>query len=101
MTIDSALKSMGYRQSRKNIWAKPIGWGFLTFDSSKNKISSWFIGANSKYLLWDSGVYYESEDILTFLKDFEAHKTQFNLCSLCSKSSFEFLTTLDVLDEFL
>ena len=96
---------MGYRKARNNVWAKPIGWAFLTFDPSENKIFSWFKGADNKIRLWSSKTYIR-EDIsmfLSFLKDFEAHETKLHSFKMNSlgDSSFEFLTKEQQLEELL
>lgn len=94
-----ALKSMGYREASKDIWAKPVGYSFLTFDISKNTIASWFVGVNQKHYCWSSEIFDPmNAEILSFIKEFESG-SKFAVGE--TSTSFEFLTTEQQIEEFL
>ena len=68
----TALSSMGYRQEKKGIWLKPIGFQLLQFREDTNTIYNHCMGKNNKLLLWESRFLHKHKDFLYELKYFEA-----------------------------
>lgn len=107
--IIKALMSMSYRplDGQKRIWAKPIGFGLVTFDFEDMKSKSYFYAANdghcepyaSEKLLDEyidpAGFAKQMrledlrvEDVICFLAEFECYKIKTNVYQNGPKGAF-------------
>lgn len=92
MDKKEALVSMGYRCVKNDIYAKPIGFQFITVELKPVLlISNWFKDANGvKTMLWDTSEYDGEGTFLDWIKGYESN-TRLNVHTGVN-TEFHFLT---------
>lgn len=104
LTIKRDILSMGYREMKPHIYAKPFGYGLLTIEKNGGslKITSWFKN-NDKMGIWNSDDISIDQDpqypnqILNDIKEFEAY-TRTNIGR---EGDFHFLSKKEVAELIL
>lgn len=95
--FERELIKMGYRQLRKDVWAKPVAFHLFMFETDKMLWTNFFKGANDGALcIWNSETYKEKDwevdgksSFLLFLKYSEQY-TKIDIRNV--DSEFEFIT---------
>lgn len=92
MSKEEALLSMGYRRVKTDIYAKPIGFQFITVELKPVPlISNWFKGADGvDTMLWNTDTYTEEDIFIDWIKAYES-TTRLDVHS-CVNTKFHFLT---------
>jgi len=84
------LISMGYRELRINVWAKPVGFHLFMFELDKKLFTNYFKSNTGELCIWNSEIYEPDEnvknDFLNFLKYTECYTRN----SIQIESEFQF-----------
>jgi len=97
MNIETDLIKMGYRQLRKDVWAKPVAFHLFLFEMDKMLWTNFFKGPkDGDFNIWNSEKYKEKDwevdgksSFLLFLKYTEQY-TKIDVRNV--DSEFEFMT---------
>jgi len=94
--FERELIKMGYRQLRKDVWAKPVAFHLFLFEMDKMLWTNFFKGANDSMQIWNTETYIEKDwevdgksSFLLFLKYTEQY-TRSDTRNV--DSEFEFMT---------
>jgi len=95
--LERELIKMGYRQLRKDVWAKPVAFHLFLFEMDKMLWTNFFKGAkDGSFNIWNSEKYKEKDwevdgksSFLLFLKYTEQY-TKIDVRNV--DSEFEFMT---------
>lgn len=92
------LLSLGYRETKKDIFAKPVGFNLLTYELNRNIFTNWIIGKNGETLIYEENVFAEEGiyNFLKFIKYCEVYTTYHAL-----ESNFEFVTMQEQVKQLL
>lgn len=97
--MQQALRKMGYREMKVDVWGKPMGHTLSTYEFQKNLFTQWFKGENDKMLVWTSETIPPTADgkqNIQNIKDWERYFCKFNVGN--PNAEFEFLTTQEWMD---
>ncbi len=86
--IETILTSLGYRKTKKGVWAKTIGYSFFIVNLETKEVSQWMKGVDGKIILFSGEIF----DIFT--STFKDKIKSFECGYHCTynPSEFEFLT---------